>query len=44
MTGILGQYVFIDPPSKLVMVQTAVNNPAEVWRLWASLVAQFSHA
>ncbi len=44
MIGILGQYVFIDPPSKLVMVETAVNNTAEVCRLWASLLAQLGHA
>jgi CubicO group peptidase (beta-lactamase class C family) len=41
MIGILGQYVIVDPASKLVMVQTALNDTDEVWRLWAALVAQF---
>jgi CubicO group peptidase (beta-lactamase class C family) len=41
LTGIIGQYILIDPASKLVMVQTAVDDRPEVWRLWAALVAQF---
>jgi hypothetical protein len=28
-------------PSRLVMVQTALNDTDEVWRLWSALVAQF---
>ena len=31
----------IDPVSKLVMVQTAVETDAEVWRLWSAVVEQF---
>ena len=41
MIGILGHYVFVDPPSKLVMVQTALEDTDEVWRLWSAVVAQF---
>jgi CubicO group peptidase (beta-lactamase class C family) len=41
MIGILGQYVIVDPASKLVMVQTVLNDTDEVWRLWAALVVQF---
>jgi hypothetical protein len=33
---------FVDPTAKLVMVQTALENHDEVWRLWAALVAQFA--
>jgi hypothetical protein len=40
-SGDLGQRVCVDPASKLVMVQTAVENRPEVWRLWAALVEQF---
>lgn len=40
--GDLGQRICVDPASKLVMVQTAVEGNSEVWRLWAALVAQFS--
>ncbi len=41
LIGILGQYIFVDPSSKLVMVQTAVEAKDEVWRLWSALVEQF---
>jgi CubicO group peptidase (beta-lactamase class C family) len=41
MIGLLGQYIFVEPASKLVMVQTAVDDRAEVWRLWRNLVEQF---
>jgi CubicO group peptidase (beta-lactamase class C family) len=41
MVGDLGQRVCVDPASKLVMVQTAVETRAEVWRLWADAVRQF---
>jgi CubicO group peptidase (beta-lactamase class C family) len=39
--GDLGQHVCIDPASKLVMVQTALENSPEIWRLWAAVVEQF---
>jgi CubicO group peptidase (beta-lactamase class C family) len=39
--GDLGQRVCIDPDSKLVMVQTALENSPEIWRLWAAVVEQF---
>jgi CubicO group peptidase (beta-lactamase class C family) len=42
MIGDFGQYVLVDPAAKLVMVQTALENHGEVWRLWAALVAQFA--
>jgi CubicO group peptidase (beta-lactamase class C family) len=43
--GYKGQYVCVDPASKLVMVQTAVEAPNasendEAWALWSSLVDQ----
>lgn len=46
LVGYKGQYVFVDPPSKLVMVQTAVEAPrfdadSETWSLWSALVRQF---
>jgi CubicO group peptidase (beta-lactamase class C family) len=41
LTGIIGQYILIDPASKLVMVQTAVDDRPEVWRLWAASIKQF---
>jgi CubicO group peptidase (beta-lactamase class C family) len=37
-----GQRIFVDPPSKLVMVQTALETTQnEVWHLWSALVEQF---
>ena len=39
--GFLGQRILVDAESKLVMVQTAVENTDEVWRLWADVVRQF---
>jgi CubicO group peptidase (beta-lactamase class C family) len=41
LVGDLGQRVCVDPTSKLVMVQTALEGSPEVWRLWSALVAQF---
>jgi CubicO group peptidase (beta-lactamase class C family) len=41
LIGALGQYIFVDPATKLVMVQTAVDSNDEVWRLWSRLVKQF---
>jgi CubicO group peptidase (beta-lactamase class C family) len=40
LVGDLGQRICIDPPSKLVMVQTALETSAEVWRLWSAVVEQ----
>jgi CubicO group peptidase (beta-lactamase class C family) len=39
--GALGQRVCVDPTSKLVMVQTALETEPEVWRLWNAVVDQF---
>jgi len=36
-----GQHVIVDPLSKMVMVQTALETVPEVWRLWSSVVEQF---
>jgi len=36
-----GQRVYIDPASKLVLVQTALEDTPEVRRLWSALVKQF---
>jgi CubicO group peptidase (beta-lactamase class C family) len=41
MVGALGQRICVDPGSKLVMVQTALETDPEVWRLWAVVVKQF---
>jgi CubicO group peptidase (beta-lactamase class C family) len=42
LIGALGQYIFIDPSSQLVMVQTALEAKNEIWHLWSALVEQFS--
>ena len=39
--GANGQRICVDPTSKLILVQTAVENTDEVWRLWSTLVEQF---
>ena len=41
LVGANGQRICVDPSSKLVMVQTAVDNTDEVWRLWSAVVEQF---
>jgi len=33
LIGANGQCICVDPTSKLIMVQTAVENTDEVWRL-----------
>jgi CubicO group peptidase (beta-lactamase class C family) len=38
--GDFGQRICIDPASRLVLVQTAVEQNVEVWRLWEGLVRQ----
>jgi len=45
LIGYKGQYVCVDPASKLVMVQTAVEAPGadandEAWTLWSALIQQ----
>jgi hypothetical protein len=40
LVGDLGQRICVDPDSKLVMVQTALETRAEVWRLWSAVVEQ----
>lgn len=45
LVGYKGQYVCIDPISKLIMVQTAVEAPSadandEAWALWSALIQQ----
>jgi CubicO group peptidase (beta-lactamase class C family) len=44
LVGSFGQRICMDPASKLIMVQTAVDNTPEVWRLWSAAVEQFSDA
>jgi CubicO group peptidase (beta-lactamase class C family) len=39
--GDYGQDVLVDPPSKLVMVQTALDRGEDVFRLWAEAVERF---
>jgi CubicO group peptidase (beta-lactamase class C family) len=44
LIGAKGQRIYVDPGSKLIMVQTAVEETDEVWRLWSELVKQFGQA
>jgi CubicO group peptidase (beta-lactamase class C family) len=39
--GFLGQRILVDPASKLVMVQTAVENSDEIAQLWSDVVKAF---
>lgn len=41
MFGDLGQRVCVDPVSKLVMVQTALDHTPDIWPLWRDAVKQF---
>jgi CubicO group peptidase (beta-lactamase class C family) len=41
LSGDKGQRICVDPTSKLVMVQTALEGGPEFWRLWSALVGQF---
>lgn len=41
LVGDEGQRICVDPDSKLVMVQTALETNAEFWRLWSAVVEQF---
>jgi CubicO group peptidase (beta-lactamase class C family) len=41
LVGANGQRICVNPTSKLILVQTAVDNVEEVWRLWSALVEQF---
>jgi CubicO group peptidase (beta-lactamase class C family) len=41
LVGDNGQRICVDPTSKLVMVQTALETTVEVWRLWSAVVEQF---
>jgi CubicO group peptidase (beta-lactamase class C family) len=41
MVGAFGQRIVVDPPSKLVMVQTALDDRGESWKLWRELVGRF---
>jgi CubicO group peptidase (beta-lactamase class C family) len=41
LVGAFGQRIIVDPPSKLVMVQTALDETdGGSWKLWRTLVAQ----
>jgi CubicO group peptidase (beta-lactamase class C family) len=40
MFGAFGQRICIDPASKLVMVQTALDQTNEIWPLWRAVVGQ----
>jgi hypothetical protein len=41
MFGAFGQRIIVDPPSKLVMVQTALDDKGQWPALWRTLVTQF---
>ena len=41
MFGDFGQRVCVDPSSKLVMVQTGLEQTPEIWRLWLAAVKRF---
>jgi CubicO group peptidase (beta-lactamase class C family) len=36
LIGLHGQHICVDPASKLVMIQTAVETTPEIWRLWSA--------
>ena len=43
LLGFKGQYICVDPTSKIVMVHTAIEDPVhrdEPWALWSALVDQ----
>ncbi|MGX9431523.1 MULTISPECIES: hypothetical protein [Bradyrhizobium] len=43
LLGFKGQYICVDPTSKVVMVHTAIEDPVhrgEPWALWSALVDQ----
>lgn len=42
--GGFGQRICVDPASKLVLVQTAVDQGPEIWSLWRGLLRQFGKA
>jgi hypothetical protein len=39
--GFLGQRILVDPASKLVMAQTALENSDEIGKLWSDVVRTF---
>jgi hypothetical protein len=41
LVGANGQRICVDPASKLILAQTAVDDTEEVWRLRSNLVEQF---
>jgi CubicO group peptidase (beta-lactamase class C family) len=41
LIGANGQRICVDPGSKLILVQAAVENTDEIWQLWSGLVEQF---
>jgi hypothetical protein len=41
LRGSYSQLVLVDPPSKLMMAQTALDRSEDVWKLWAAAVKQF---
>ena len=41
LRGAYGQLVLVDPPSKLVLVQTALARGEDIWKLWHAAVKQF---
>jgi len=43
LIGAYGQAICVDPPSKLVMVQTSVESSSEIWPFWTALVRQFGN-
>jgi hypothetical protein len=40
LIGQNGQRICIDPAAKLVMVQTALDESDEAWRVWSAVVEQ----
>ena len=42
--GAYGQRICVDPASRLVLVQTAVDDGPELWSLWPAIVRQFGNA
>jgi len=44
LLGAYGQRICVDPTSKVLLVQTAVEQTDEIWSLWRALVEQLGKA
>jgi CubicO group peptidase (beta-lactamase class C family) len=42
--GTYGQRICVDPTSRMVLVQTAVDDGPELWSLWPAIVHKFGNS